>query len=241
MREGEILFCIAVCEDDIYTRLDVAKRTGEYCEQRKLDHSIHEFASGEELLTCGSAFDLAVMDIQMKGIDGLTAARTLHERDQTVRFIFLTSFPDYVFDSFDVNVVAYLIKPLDEGRFAASMDRATAGDLPGERRFILVKSGALISKVYCDDIVYCESLKHKMRIETKNERLEYYGTIDSLCAQLGRNFFRIHRAFVVNLDYVIKREGDLITAAGGHTLPLARRKQQAFTSALLARLQGDCG
>ena len=240
-REGGALFCIAVCEDDIYTRLDVAKKAGAYCEERKLDHSIREFASGEELLACESAFDLAIMDIQMKGIDGLATARALQVRDAAVRFIFLTSFPDYVFDSFNVNVVAYLVKPLDEGKFSASMDKATAGGLPEERRFILVKCGALISKVYCDDIIYCESLKHKVKIETKSDRLEYYGSIDALCAQLGKNFFRIHRAFTVNLDCVLKRKGDLITMTGGHTLPLARRKQQAFTSALLSHLQGDLG
>lgn len=231
------MFCIAVCEDDIYMRSGISKHTHAYFERNGLEHSLHEFSCGESLLVCKTSFDIAVMDIQMKGIDGLEAARRLQCRDENVRFIFLTSYPDHVFDSFDVNVVSYLVKPLDEGRFFAALDRATAKTTTTERPFILVKNGSVISKIYCGDIVYCESQRHKVKVVTKEGSVEYYGLIDTLDERLGSNFCRIHRAFVVNLDCVTRRDGDLVVTTCGDILPLARRKQQVFISALLAHLQ----
>lgn len=236
------MFTVAICEDDIYTRMAIARRAESLLSERGLDFSIHPFSSAEAFLEAGDSFDLAIMDIQMKGMDGMSAAREMQARGGNTRFLFVTSYPDYVFDSFDVEVVSYLLKPLDDGAFRDALGKAlrAAGAVnDGSSGDIVVKSGGAYHKLRLEEILYCESIGHKVRITARHGAVEYYGSIESLQAELGERFFRPHRAFLVNPEHVRGRDRNGVSMTDGTTIPLSRRKQQEFATALLRHLKRD--
>ena len=84
---------------------------------------IEAYATGEELLASGKRFDIVFLDIQMEGMNGIEAARSLRERREDTVLVFITGIKDYVFDAFDLYAFQYLLKPIDEGKFAEVLER----------------------------------------------------------------------------------------------------------------------
>ena len=189
------MFSVALCEDDTETRLDLLQAVEKHLERQGMEFCTRAFSCGEELLACKTSFDLIVMDIRMKKVDGLGAARTLYDRGSECPVIFVTSYPDYVFGSFGVHVVDYILKPFPQARLAVALNKALRlYDRNRKEDFILIKSGAAFTKLNCSDILYCESLGHKIRLATSGGTVEYYGSIEALQSKLGEFFFRCHRS-----------------------------------------------
>ncbi len=99
---------IAVVDDEKAIRQQIYS----FIKKKKPDFRVSVFASGEELLADGRRFDIIFLDIQMDGIGGIEAARTLRKQDEDVILIFITGMKEYVFEAFDVSAFHYLIKPI---------------------------------------------------------------------------------------------------------------------------------
>lgn len=77
-------------------------------------------------------------------------------------------------------------------------------------RAILVKRGGISTKVLLTDIIYAEVFNRKIMLHTINGDIEYYGKLTDLCEQTGADFYRTHRAYLVNLQYVEKYSADTV-------------------------------
>ena len=93
-------------------------------ERQKPGSRIEAYAAGGELLASGKRFDIVFLDIQMDGMNGIEVARRLRERQGDVILIFITGIKEYVFDALDLYAFHYLLKPVDEGKFAEVLQRA---------------------------------------------------------------------------------------------------------------------
>ena len=86
-------------------------------EERQPESRIEAYATGEELLASGKRFDIVFLDIQMEGMNGIEAARSLREKQGDTVLVFITGIKDYVFDAFDLYAFQYLLKPIDERKY----------------------------------------------------------------------------------------------------------------------------
>ncbi len=93
------------------------------------------FATGEGLLAAGTGFDIIFLDIQMDGMGGIEAARTLRQSGVDAVVIFITGIKEYVFEAFDVSAFHYLLKPIEEQKFMEALGRAAeeAGKRKGRK------------------------------------------------------------------------------------------------------------
>lgn len=91
------------------------------------------FASGEELIRSNHRFDIAFLDIQMEGVNGIEAAKNLKAKQKDILLIFVTGMKEYVFDVFDLYAFQYLLKPLDEKKLREVFRRA-AGEVEKRRK-----------------------------------------------------------------------------------------------------------
>ena len=227
---------IAICDDEQNIRSYLAALI------RREDSScrISEYASAEAYLAAGEDYDLLLLDIELGGgagspgsMDGMALARRLRSLppDRQPLIIFVTGYESYVYQAFDVEAFQYLVKPVDEGRFADVFRRAAEklSVLEKQRqRTLLVQYAGSSRVIPLENIRYVESRGHKLLLHLKEGTVEYYGKIGELELELGGQFARIHKGYLVNLRHVEEYARGQVTLTGGEKLTISKYKYDAF-------------
>lgn len=223
---------IAVVDDEKLIR----KHLCELIEKQKPECHTASYAAGEELLASGKQFDIVFLDIQMDGINGIEAARSLRKKQEEVILIFITGLKEYVFDALDLYAFQYLLKPVDEKKFAEVLDRAVReARRKKEKRILFIKRRNLTLDQ--DDILYIESRGKKVEIHTVRESIEIYAAMEEMEEQLGDDFYRCHRAYLVNMAHITEYGSDSILLTNGDRVYLAKKKYGEFVKAYMWYLQ----
>ncbi len=212
-------------------------------EEQQPESRIEAYATGEELLASGKRFDIVFLDIQMEGMNGIEAARSLREKNANLGvedtvLVFITGIKDYVFDAFDLYAFQYLLKSIDERKFAEALERAVReAAKKKERRVLFIKSRNLTLDQ--SEILYIESRAKKVEIHTTGaaQAIEIYAAMDELEGQLGENFYRCHRAYIVNMDCITEYDSESITLTNGDRVYLTKKKYGEFVKAYMWHLQ----
>ena len=237
---------IAICDDEANTRAYLSS----LIRAQSCPCEIVEYASAGDCLADTQELDLLFLDIELapsgSGLDGMALARTIRERTTGPQpvIIFVTGYERYVFDAFDVGAFQYLLKPVDEEKFAQVFTRAvaqigTAREKPGP---VLTLQSANASKtVPLDSICYIESSNHKVELHLKDGVFACYDKIGDLEVELQDQFFRIHKGYLVNLSYVDGYSKSEVTLTNGERLLLSKYKYQDFVKAYLHFLKRGAG
>lgn len=112
----------ALCDDDKYIIEELNKLLLTYAKENRIIIDIDEFESGEKLLNSENNYDIIVLDFQLGSTDGLTVAKELRKRNVLSCIIFLTSYPHFMIDAFEVNTFRFLLKPIDKSKFFKAID-----------------------------------------------------------------------------------------------------------------------
>ena len=197
---------IAICDDEANIRSYLSSLIG----VQSCPCEIVEYASAGDCLADHREIDLLFLDIELatdrSGLDGMALARKIREQATGTQpvIIFVTGYERYVFDAFDVGAFQYLLKPVDEEKFAQVFSRAvaqigTAREKPG--RVLTLQSANTSKTVPLDSIYYIESSNHKVELHLKDGEFACYAKIGDLELELQDQFFRIHKGYLVNLSY----------------------------------------
>ena len=237
---------IAICDDEANVRaylISLIRAQSCPCE-------IVEYASAGDCLADTQEIDLLFLDIELttdrSGPDGMALARKIREQVTEIQpvIIFVTGYERYVFDAFDVGAFQYLLKPVDEEKFAQVFARAVAqiGTAREKSGRVLTLQSANISKsVPLDSICYIESSNHKVELHLKDGVFACYAKIGELELELQDQFFRIHKGYLVNLSYVAGYSKTEVTLTNGERLLLSKYKYQDFVKAYLRFLKRGAG
>lgn len=172
-----------------------------------------------------SDVDLIFLDIQMPKVTGIEFVKNLKNPPLTV---FTTAYPEYAIESYELDIVDYLLKPISFPRFMKAALKAKeilAQHEPHQISndgFFFVKCSQKIEKIIVQDITYVESMSNYVIIHTKDKKYMTYLTFKSVEDQLPCDqFIRIHRSYMVALNAIKTIEGsDLILE--GATLPISK-------------------
>lgn len=237
---------IAICDDEANIRaylISLIRAQSCPCE-------IVEYASAGDCLADTQEIDLLFLDIELttdrSGLDGMALAGQIRERTTGTQpvIIFVTGYERYVFDAFDVGAFQYLLKPVDEEKFAQVFARAvaqigTAKEKPG--RVLTLQSANTSKTVPLDSIYYIESSNHKVVLRLKDGEFSCYAKIRDLEAELGDQFFRVHKGYLVNLAYVEGYSKTELTLTSGEKLLISKYKYQDFVKAYLRFVKRGAG
>ena len=218
---------IAICDDEI----EIGEQIKDFIRQQKENCRVELYGSGEELLAAEVPFDMIFLDIQMGGMDGISTARELRRRNADAVLIFITGIREAVFDAFDVAAFHYLLKPVNERKFAEVFRRATEVCRRRGQEPLIIRTGGKSLTLERKDILYLESRGRKAEIHRKAnpaEIIEIYANMDALEEQLGEDFYRCHRGYLVNLAYVSGYGNGVVRLQNGEMVYLAREKYSAF-------------
>lgn len=237
---------IAICDDETNIRAYLSSLIG----AQSCPCEIVEYASAGDFLADHREIDLLFLDIELapfgSGLDGMALARKIREQTTGTQpvIIFVTGYERYVFDAFDVGAFQYLLKPVDEEKFAQVFFRAvaqigTAKEKPG--RVLTLQSANTSKTVPLDSIYYIESSNHKVELHLKDGEFACYAKIGDLELELQDQFFRIHKGYLVNLSYVDGYSKTEVTLTNGERLLLSKYKYQDFVKAYLHFLKKGAG
>lgn len=180
--------------------------------------------------------DLMFLDIQMPEITGITLLKTLQKKPLV---ILTTAYSEYALESYDLDVVDYLLKPITFDRFLKAVDKASLRLSPPaappessaaekESSFVFIKDGTKLVKINYDDILFVEGLKDYVTIVTKTQKIVSLQRLKSLEAQLPTDkFIRIHHSYIIAIkavDTIHKGEVQI----GSHMIPISDSYRKAF-------------
>lgn len=219
---------IVICDDDRKMQEILQGKIERLCREAKISYEIICCSSGEETLEMEKAPDLLFLDIQMPGRDGMDVAQELRRRRRDTILIFVTALSEYVYDAFDVGAFHYLVKPFEDEKLSKVFHKALEEygrrhELTAERKAeppktLLVRQGGTSAAVPVDSIMYAEVFNRKVTLHTVDGDVEYYGKLTELSEQVGDGFYRTHRAYLVNLQYVEKYDAATIWLERGTAL-----------------------
>lgn len=159
--------------------------------------------------------DLIFLDIQMPQVSGLDLLRTVRKRPAV---IITTAYKEFALDGFDLNVLDYLVKPISFERFLQAIDKYENWITPGHNDrvqvltdtslvssepFIYVKTEKERVKIELQEILYIEGIKDHIRINTLNDGIVTYQTLNYFEERLPDSLFlRIHRSFIIGTNHI---------------------------------------
>lgn len=214
---------LAVCDDEKVFRSDLRKILGTELELCGIDYHISEFTSGEELIAGLEKADCQILflDIEMKGIDGVEAARRLRETKRQMEIVFVTSYADFVFQGYEVRALNYILKPYEPEKIAAVLHTALeALDIEAEKYYVIDQRGGSI-RVPLSSVKYFSSDRRTVHAVTTEQEYTFYEKLSDLETKLPDTFVRIHNRYLVHLKY-LEAVRQNTAVVDGEELPVSR-------------------
>lgn len=162
-----------------------------------------------EVLNQGT-IDLVFLDIEMPQLSGMELIKTI---PSSVKVIFTTAFRNYALESYDLDAVDYLLKPISFSRLYKAINKyKSLSNIPisdenpvehaPKNDHLYVNSNKKFIKINFDDIYYVESMKDYVRIFTPQESTITKDTIANFEKKLPQSFLRVHRSYIVNTEKI---------------------------------------
>jgi DNA-binding LytR/AlgR family response regulator len=182
--------------------------------RRLIKRHLSELGDFELVASCESAvdaikiiqeesIDLMFLDIEMPLLKGTDFLKNLNKKPKV---IFTTAFREYALEGFELNVVDYLLKPINFTRFLKAVEKfleiANKGNESTEPNYTFVQSNKKNIKIVLEDVLYIESMKEYVRIHFKDRKVVFKGGITAFEQKLNHHFLRVHRSYIVNTNKI---------------------------------------
>jgi len=178
--------------------------------------------------------DLMLLDICMPKLSGIDFLKTLKEPPL---IIFTTAFPDYALESYELNVLDYLVKPISPERFNKATQRALDYFLLKQPQticdYFFIKCNQKLEKVPFSEILFVEAMQNYCVIHTSSRKLICYITLIAMTEKLPTDrFLKVHKSFIVALQKINAIQGDKI-AIGSALIPISRNLRNEVMSRIV--------
>jgi len=193
--------------------------------------------------------DLLFLDIHMPQLSGLDVMRL---RKGSTKVILTTAYSEFAVESFELDALDYLLKPIAFERFLKAAQKALNTSLEPSPRwqaeekaadyiFVKTESKGKMTKINFDDIIYVEGMKNYVSINTADEHIVTLLNIKDLEERLpARQFMRVHKSYLVSLSKIQALDGNQILFKGMKAyVPLGDTYRTAFFDALQEKVMGS--
>jgi len=192
--------CIVVDDEELARRL--IKRHLTALEDFELVASCESAIEAIKIIQ-EESIDLMFLDIEMPRLKGTDFLKNLENKPKV---IFTTAFREYALEGFELNVVDYLLKPINFTRFLKAIGKFLESTntlvKPIEPTYTFVQSNKKNIKIMLDDVLYIVSMKEYVHIHFKDKKVVFKGGITAFEQKLNSRFARVHRSYIVNLNKI---------------------------------------
>ena len=175
--------------------------------------------------------DLMFLDINLPQLSGLDFLKVFKKHPLT---ILTTAYSDYALESYEYNVVDYLLKPFSFDRFRQAINKASSfvGVQKKEKETnnneIYIKTGHDIIKIKYSDILHIKSDTDYTEIVTNSKKHLSTTSLKEWVTKLDEKFCQVHKSYIVNLSYISKISQNKIYLSEGYVIPLGRSFKKEF-------------
>ena len=228
---------IAICDDSKQERQILAALFKRYQELHATPLQIHIFQNGFSLLDAidqGKRFDITILDILMPGENGIEIARNIRASGTDTEIIFLTSSPEYAVDSYEVKAQNYLLKPVTEEKFFASIDSILAElDEKDTASFIIYTTEKQYSRIRVSSLVYGEVTHRTITLHLADQTMISAVMTFTEFQKAYPDFIYPHRSYAVNMNYIQYVTKSDIILTDGQKIPLSRNNYTKISEQFL--------
>lgn len=227
------MITLAIVEDEAFYVTKLQEYLRRYEQEQGCRFDVRIFSDGEEILDrYPGDLDIILMDIQMRFVDGMTAAEKIREIDQEVILMFITNMEQYAVRGYAVDALDYMVKPVEYYSFSRKLDRAISRARRREQHYVTIRTPGGFRKVETSDLFYVESQGHDLHFHTRDGEMTMRGVMRETEENLKAfGFYRCNKGYLVNLARI---EGvhDGCVILGGDMIPISRGKKKEFMEAL---------
>ncbi|MCM1057404.1 MAG: LytTR family DNA-binding domain-containing protein [Firmicutes bacterium] len=166
-------------------------------------------------------FDILLLDIEMKEMNGVDLAKRVRQDNNGVQIVFITGYPDFMGEGYEVAALHYLLKPVSGEKLYEVLDRAAANLARTERR-LAVTYDRRTELVPLSQILYIEAQKQYVLIHTFGETYRMKQSFGETIEELDEFFFKCQRSFCVNLRHVTRIKSSCVALKNGEEIPVGR-------------------
>lgn len=224
---------VAIVEDEILFAEELMEYLCKYQMDGGEELEVKLYRDGDHIIADYKAqYDIILMDIQMKFMDGMSAAEEIRKTDSEVIIIFITNTPQYAIRGYEVGALDYVLKPVSYFAFSQKLSRAIARIKKRERTYITITVKGGIVRLDTSDIYYVESYGHNLIYHSQSGDYVSPGTMKSAEEKLKKqSFIRGNKCYLINLEYV---EGiqEKCAVVKGEKLQISRPRMNMFMQEL---------
>ena len=241
-----MLFKIAICDDEEKQIKIIEDYLTKFSVKTNVEFIIERFTSSELLLKKyfneTSPFDILFLDMEMPVHNGMEIAKMIRNiPDRNVLISFVTSYPEYMQDSFDVQASQYFTKPVSYDLFEEKIRNMIMFICETETNITVVsqKKGEIV--IHLDDVVCIETSKPSGLIVTNvKEEIFIKGKLSDYEKELSDKYFiNVHRTCLANMRYIKRFNSDSLEFSTGKTVNVSRRRlneiKEAFSRYMVMR------
>ncbi len=233
---------ILICDDDkLYVDM-IRKYVDEFFVEHKItDYKVYEYYSGDEAAKNSEKIDIAFLDVEMNGINGIEVSKILRKNNKDIVVFIITSYMGYLDDAMDEGVFRYINKPIEKIIIFRGLQKAVDLCYKKQSRKIMIKSASANIIIEQDSIIYIESIMRKRYIYTEkkdyisNNSLTFWKNI------LDNDIFCIvNKSIIINITKVEEFSNSYIKLKNiEQMISLSRDKKDEFKQKLLMYLAGQ--
>ncbi|MBR5127044.1 MAG: response regulator transcription factor [Roseburia sp.] len=175
--------------------------------------------------------DIVFMDIDWQDdIDGIQLSKLLFEKYPNTQIIYVTGYNDRFSQQIfleDSNLCGYLVKPVQEDLLERMLMRTENRRNLVNEKFVVSQRGVEQVFLY-SEIAYLESKGHHVILHTEKEDISIYEKLDTCSKKLPCSFAQCHKSYVVNMDYIIYIDKDIIWLKNDKKINISKSKYKEF-------------
>ena len=225
---------IAICDDSDVDRQYVLNMVDRWAASSSHVVQTDTFPSAENFLIHyaeESDYDILLLDIEMRAMDGVTMAKKLRKNNDTVQIIFITGYSDYILEGYEVAALHYLMKPVKEEKLCSVLDRA-AEKLSKNEKVLNFEIGGEMVRVPIYKIRYADVSGNYVTIHARTD-VTVKMTLGELEKQLDERFYRAGRSTIINLTQISRVTKMEVKLSDGTAIPLPRRAYDGINRAII--------
>ncbi|MCM1027978.1 MAG: LytTR family DNA-binding domain-containing protein, partial [Roseburia sp.] len=210
-----------------------------WAERERIPAAVRPFPSAEAFLfhyAENPDYDILLLDIEMGKINGIDLAKRIRAQNNDMQIVFITGYPDFMAEGYEVSALHYLIKPVRPEKLGEVLGRG-ASLKERARPFLVVSSERETIRLFFEDIYYAESEGHYMLIYTRQAQYRVRMTVSGLLEALGDGFYRCSRSFVVSLRHICRITKSEVFLENQVSLPLGRGQYDEINQTMIRYLR----